>query len=85
MQLCCFYLPDQGIKSFGIVKENGVVDVGTRMGAQCPDLKTFLQRSSLADLAAFGDRPADYAFDALRFLPVIESGEGFLRRHELRR
>ncbi|HAK35038.1 MAG TPA: FAA hydrolase family protein [Pantoea sp.] len=73
MQLCSFYLPDQGIKSFGIVKENGVVDVGTRMGAQCPDLKTFLQRSSLADLAAFGDRPADYAFDALRFLPVIDN------------
>ncbi|MDU5781451.1 MAG: fumarylacetoacetate hydrolase family protein [Pantoea sp.] len=73
MQLCSFYLPDQGIKSFGIVKENGVVDVGTRMGAQCPDLKTFLQRSSLADLAAFGERPADYPFDALRFLPVIDN------------
>lgn len=73
MQLCSFYLPDQARKSFGIVLENGVVDVGLRLGAQCPDLKTFLERSSMADLAAFREMPADYAFSALQFLPVIEN------------
>ncbi len=73
MQLYSFYLPDQGMKSFGILKENGVVDVGSRLGAQCPDLKIFLQRSSLANLAAFREMPADYVFNALRFLPVIEN------------
>ncbi|HCW99277.1 MULTISPECIES: fumarylacetoacetate hydrolase family protein [Pantoea] len=73
MQLCSFYLPDQARKSFGIVRENGVVDVGLRLGAQCPDLKTFLERSSMADLAAFREMPADYAFSALQFLPVIEN------------
>lgn len=41
MQLCSFYLPEQGKKSFGIVKAQGVVDVGMRLRKACPDLKTF--------------------------------------------
>ncbi|MCZ4059864.1 fumarylacetoacetate hydrolase family protein [Pantoea sp. LMR881] len=73
MQLCSFYLPDQERKSFGIVRENGVIDLGLRFGAESPDLKTFLTRSSLADLNAFRAMPVDYAFSALRFLPVIEN------------
>lgn len=73
MQLCSFFLPDQAKKSFGIVRENGVVDVGARFDARYPDLKSFLQHASLADLVAFQDLPADYPFSALRFLPVIEN------------
>jgi len=73
MQLCSFSLPDQDKKSFGIVLEHGVVDLGMRFGAACPDLKTFLTRSSLADLAAFRTMPVDYPFSAIRFLPVIEN------------
>lgn len=73
MQLCSFYLPDQERKSFGIVLENGVIDLGLRFGAECPDLKSFLTRSSLADLDAFRAMPADHPFSALRFLPVIEN------------
>ncbi|WP_215845291.1 fumarylacetoacetate hydrolase family protein [Candidatus Pantoea bituminis] len=73
MQLCSFYLPDLERKSFGIVLENGVIDLGLRFGAECPDLKSFLTRSSLADLDAFRAMPADHPFSALRFLPVIEN------------
>ncbi|WP_205953773.1 fumarylacetoacetate hydrolase family protein [Pantoea stewartii] len=72
MQLCSFYLPAQGKKSVGIVREQGVIDVGMRLGKACPDLKTFLTRSSLADLAAFQNMPVDHAFSAVQFLPVIE-------------
>jgi len=73
MQLCSFSLPDQDKKSFGIVREHGVVDLGLRFGAACADLKTFLSRSSLADLHAFHTMPIDYPFSAIRFLPVIEN------------
>lgn len=72
MQLCSFYLPEQGKKSFGIVKAQGVVDVGMRLGKACPDLKTFLTRSSLADLTAFEAMPADHVWSTVQFLPVIE-------------
>ncbi|ERK11766.1 MAG: fumarylacetoacetate hydrolase family protein [Pantoea sp.] len=73
MQLCSFYLIDQATKSYGIVQEQGVVDLGKRLGAECPDLKTLLQRGAQSDLAAFHALPADYPFSAIRFLPVIEN------------
>ncbi len=86
MQLCSFYLPDQARKSFGIALENCVVDVGLRLGADSPNLKTFLQRSSMANLATFRDFPADYAL----FCITVSAGDlkprqSLLRRHELRR
>lgn len=73
MQLCSFYIPHQDKKSFGIVQSTGVTDLGQRLGARCVDLKTFLQNSSLADLAAFQNSETDYPFSAIRLLPVIEN------------
>ncbi|MDZ7276932.1 fumarylacetoacetate hydrolase family protein [Pantoea eucrina] len=73
MQLCSFYLIDQAKKSYGIVKEGGVIDIGLRLGKACPDLKSLLQRGGLSDLAAFSTDPIDYPLSALRFLPVVEN------------
>ncbi|PPS59392.1 hypothetical protein CRX72_27655 [Pantoea sp. BRM17] len=50
----------------------GVVDLGLRLGDACSDLKTLLARGGISDLAAFEHLPADHAFSAIRFLPVIE-------------
>lgn len=72
MQLCSFYLIDCARKSYGIVQKEGVVDLGLRFGDVCPDLKTLLARGGISDLAAFEHLPADHAFSAIRFLPVIE-------------
>ncbi|NIF02774.1 fumarylacetoacetate hydrolase family protein [Pantoea sp. Acro-805] len=73
MQLCSFYLIDQERKSYGIVREEGVIDVGSRLGAECPDLKSLLQRGALSDLDAFCSLPADHPYSAIRFLPVVEN------------
>ena len=56
MQLCSFYLIDQKRKSYGIVREEGVIDVGSRLGAECPDLKSLLQRGAVSDLEAFSSQ-----------------------------
>jgi 2-keto-4-pentenoate hydratase/2-oxohepta-3-ene-1,7-dioic acid hydratase in catechol pathway len=73
MQLCSFYLIDQERKSYGIVREEGVIDVGSRLGAECPDLKSLLQRGAVSDLEAFRSQPVDHPFSAIRFLPVVEN------------
>lgn len=73
MQLCSFYLIDQERKSYGIVREEGVIDVGSRLGAECPDLKSLLQRGAVSDLEAFRSQPVDHLFSAIRFLPVVEN------------
>ncbi|KGT94032.1 fumarylacetoacetate hydrolase family protein [Enterobacter cancerogenus] len=73
MQLCSFYLIDQERKSYGIVRKEGVIDVGSRLGAECPDLKSLLQRGAVSDLEAFSSLPADHPFSAIRFLPVVEN------------
>ncbi|MCA1179170.1 MULTISPECIES: fumarylacetoacetate hydrolase family protein [unclassified Pantoea] len=73
MQLCSFYLIDQERKSYGIVREEGVIDVGSRLGAECPDLKSLLQRGAVSDLEVFRSQPVDHPFSAIRFLPVVEN------------
>ncbi|MFQ1681699.1 fumarylacetoacetate hydrolase family protein [Pantoea dispersa] len=73
MQLCSFSLIDQARKSYGIVQPDGVIDLGARLGDSCPDLKTLLQRGGLSDLQVYLSEPVDYAFSAIRFLPVVEN------------
>ena len=52
---------------------DGVIDLGARLGDSCPDLKTLLQRGGLSDLQVYLSEPVDYAFSAIRFLPVVEN------------
>lgn len=73
MQLCSFSLIDQARKSYGIVQPDGVIDLGARLGDSCSDLKTLLQRGGLSDLQVYLSEPVDYAFSAIRFLPVVEN------------
>lgn len=63
----------QGIRSYGIVKADGVVDLGRRLGDRYSDLKSLLAADALNEAQQlFGEKP-DLSFDALEFLPVIDN------------
>lgn len=63
----------QGIRSYGIVKADGVVDLGRRLGDHHSDLKSLLAADALNEAQQlFGEKP-DLSFDALEFLPVIDN------------
>ncbi|MEF3091654.1 5-oxopent-3-ene-1,2,5-tricarboxylate decarboxylase [Enterobacter sp. 10-1] len=63
----------QGIRSYGIVKADGVVDLGRRLGDRYSDLKSLLAADALNEAQQlFGEKP-DLRFDALEFLPVIDN------------
>ena len=60
-----------GRASFGAVKDNGVVDLGTRM-AGCATLRQLLESGRVAEAAKLVASSApDYALEAIGFAPVI--------------
>ncbi|WP_437890421.1 fumarylacetoacetate hydrolase family protein [Phytobacter sp. V91] len=63
----------QGIRSYGIVKADGVVDLGRRLGSSYGDLKSLLAADALHEAQQFIAEKADLSFDALEFLPVIDN------------
>lgn len=67
MKLCSF--TTGGASSYGLVTDNGIVDLGKRFAA--PTLRDFLAGGDLAAAAALASEPADYAFDAVSHDPVI--------------
>lgn len=58
-----------GVESFGIVRDNDVVDLVERLGV--PTLKALIAADRLGDAAQFADAPADHSLDSIEFLPVI--------------
>ncbi|PUX13760.1 fumarylacetoacetate hydrolase family protein, partial [Cronobacter malonaticus] len=68
----------QGRRSYGIVTDNGVVDLGSRLGAHYADLKTLLAQDALDKARGYADAPADVALSDVTFLPVIEQPEKIL-------
>mgnify|MGYP003600282307 CR=1 FL=1 len=71
MKLAAYVL--NGRRSYGIVSENGIIDLATRLGEHYGDLKALLVSEGLAEAAAFQDQPADVALDQVAFLPVIDN------------
>ncbi len=61
----------QGVRSYGIVTDDGVIDLGRRLGEQYADLRSLLDGGleAAADIAASGQ--ADLGLDEVRLLPVI--------------
>ncbi len=57
-----------GRTSFGVVRDDGVVDLGRRVDA--PSLRTLLD-DGMAAAAEHADAPADYAIDEVKWLPPI--------------
>ncbi|MBV8045651.1 MAG: fumarylacetoacetate hydrolase family protein, partial [Paludibacterium sp.] len=63
----------QGSKGYGIYGEDGIVDLTRRLGHRYPDLKALLAAGALEEARAWADAPADFGFDAVHFLPLIEA------------
>lgn len=58
-----------GQPSFGVVKDDGIVDLARRLGGA--DLESALADKGVQALLAFGDETSDIGLDAITFLPVI--------------
>ena len=63
----------QGIRSYGIVKADGVINLGRRLGDRYSDLKSLLAANALNEAQQFSGEKPDLSFDALEFLPVIDN------------
>ena len=60
-----------GRASFGIVRDDGIVDLGAKFGAGAPTLKALLVAGKLKDAAALAAAKADVALSAIKFAPVV--------------
>lgn len=62
----------KGKDTYGVVTDDGIVDLGARIGGKYPDIKSLLAAGAEAEAAkaADGQKP-DYALDAVSFNPVI--------------
>lgn len=63
----------QGCRSYGIVKADGVIDLGRRLGGRYADLKSLLAANALHEAEQCLNETADIRCDALNFLPVIDN------------
>lgn len=79
-----------GRASYGLVKENGVVDLGARATAGAASLRDLIAADGLNAAGDLADSAgADYALDEIRFLPPIPApgkivciGVNYGKRHE---
>ena len=70
MRLLSFVTPTRA--SFGVVDGERVIDMGVRLGATCPDLKSALQAGALPRIEQLArGAPADYRVGDIRFLPLL--------------
>lgn len=76
MKLASFI--NQGVRSFGIVKEEGMIDLGRRLGDRYSDLKALLQGDGLAEANRYRNDAADVSMEEVTFLPVIAQPEKIL-------
>ncbi|ATA19258.1 2-keto-4-pentenoate hydratase/2-oxohepta-3-ene-1,7-dioic acid hydratase in catechol pathway [Gibbsiella quercinecans] len=63
----------QGIRSYGIVKADGVINLGQRLGNRYGDLKSLLAADALHEAQQLDGETPDIRFDDLEFLPVIDN------------
>lgn len=60
-------------KSYGIVTDNGIIDLGDKIGHQYSTLKDLLQWNAIDVARQYVDYPANIMADDITFLPVIEA------------
>lgn len=70
MKLVSFTVTND-IERYGILTEHGVIELGPRLGTQCPTLAAALAHHTPAQLAEYAQAPVDHALDAIHYLPVI--------------
>jgi len=57
--------------SYGIVTDRGIVDLGRRLGARCPDLRALLAAGALDEARRFAAEAPDRALAETALAPVI--------------
>lgn len=67
MKLCSFIR--DGRAGYGLVNENGIVDLASRLPEQT--LRALIESGDMGRAAAFADEKADFAYDAVEQAPVI--------------
>lgn len=72
MKLLSFVRPD-GTKSYGLCCNDGVVDLGLRLGFKYRNIKELLNSGALSLANKFINEPEDYRLEDISFLPVIET------------
>ncbi|MDO6409228.1 fumarylacetoacetate hydrolase family protein [Pantoea phytobeneficialis] len=63
----------QGKRSYGIVRDNGVIDLGRRLGDRYADLKSLLAANALSEAQQLSQEVPDLRFNDLELLPVIDN------------
>ncbi|MDF7662277.1 fumarylacetoacetate hydrolase family protein [Erwiniaceae bacterium L1_54_6] len=63
----------QGKRSYGIVSDEGVIDLGRRLGDRYADLKSLLAADALHEAQQLSSETPDLRFDDLELLPVIDN------------
>jgi 2-keto-4-pentenoate hydratase/2-oxohepta-3-ene-1,7-dioic acid hydratase in catechol pathway len=61
----------QGRASYGIAKDDGVVDLGKRLGSRCPTLRALLAQGALGEASKLAREAPDHKLAEVSFLPVI--------------
>ena len=70
MKLASFRI--RGKETYGVITDDGVIDLAARSGDKYPDLKAFLAGNALAQArSASNDARMDARLDEIEFLPVI--------------
>ncbi|RYF70963.1 MAG: 5-carboxymethyl-2-hydroxymuconate isomerase, partial [Comamonadaceae bacterium] len=60
-----------GQAGFGVVRDDGVVDLGRALGGRYADLKSLLEADALDEVRAVASGAADFALADIQLLPVI--------------
>ncbi|ADU68162.1 fumarylacetoacetate hydrolase family protein [Pantoea sp. At-9b] len=63
----------QGKRSYGIVRDDGVIDLGRRLGGRYADLKSLLAANALSEAQLLSEEVPDLRFSDLAWLPVIDN------------
>ncbi|MDR3414497.1 MAG: fumarylacetoacetate hydrolase family protein [Formivibrio sp.] len=71
MKLVSFQTQD-GRKSYGIYTDEGIVDLGKRLGDRFHDIKSLLGANSLSLARTYSESQPDYKEEEIVFLPIIE-------------
>ncbi|MBS0877035.1 MULTISPECIES: fumarylacetoacetate hydrolase family protein [unclassified Tatumella] len=63
----------QGVRSYGIVKTDGIIDLGSRLCHRYADLKSLLVAGELATARSYSEEKIDFTTQEIDYLPVIEN------------
>ena len=72
MKLLSFIRTD-GTKSYGLHTNDGIVDLGKRLGDKYNDIKSLLAADAMKLAQAYQHESADYRIEDVTFLPIIEA------------